>query len=286
MLHAVGLLNEGAGNLLPYLWRHYRAIKTLPDDACAEEKAELKAHLRAIAVLKNSFTRACPVWFLGPWDTVGSVGMYGMNQAFAYTYENPSVSIVRHAVSMDERRAGFRGNVFKFDDSELPSQPGRRRVMNVWFPGVHCDVGGGYPWNPDDSGLAMGAFAWMVREAKAANLEVDECKLQALLNGCPPSAVAKQHDQLTRPSGWLLKEFFPKRWTGWAILEFFPVRRFNWKTKKKNIRWPWQGFKPRTMITPLSGHYLHSSAVERMKSGYRPLCLPPEYKDGMFPIED
>lgn len=266
MLHGVGLLHRGSENLLPYVWRHYRGIKVAGTDADESERKAAADYDAATALLRRSFTRPCPVAFLGPWDTVGSVGMYGMNQAFAFTFENPSVAIVRQAVALDERRAGFRGNMFKSDATEI--SPKRPRVMNVWFPGVHSDIGGGYPWNKQDSGLAMIAFAWMVREAKAAGLKVDDAKVAALLAECPPNPMAKKHASLT--------------WPWWALMEFLPVRRFNWATRKMKIRWPWQGFKPRTMIeSPI----LHQSVKDRMAgdSNYRPPNLPPNHN---FPTED
>ena len=39
-------------------------------------------------------------------------------------------------------------------------------LEQVWFPGVHSDVGGGYP----ASGLADAAFLWMVGKAKDCGL--------------------------------------------------------------------------------------------------------------------
>jgi hypothetical protein len=43
-----------------------------------------------------------------------------------------------------------------------------------WSPGVHCDVGGGYP--EVDRGLSKFALEWMVREAELAGLLVDSYK--------------------------------------------------------------------------------------------------------------
>jgi len=43
--------------------------------------------------------------------------------------------------------------------------------MQVWFPGMHCDVGGGYP--EQETGLAKGALEWMLEEAVAADLLVE-----------------------------------------------------------------------------------------------------------------
>ena len=42
----------------------------------------------------------------------------------------------------------------------------RNRIQQVWFAGVHANVGGGYP----DDGLAYSALDWMMGEASACNL--------------------------------------------------------------------------------------------------------------------
>lgn len=252
MLHSVGLLRANAENLLPYIWRHYLGIRTDMTEASEET-------LR----LRRSFARECQVHFLGPWDTVGSVGMYNRNQSFPFTFANPSVHIVRHAVSLDERRAAFRSNVFQADMTPVSEMGGRPRVMNVWFPGVHSDVGGGYP--ECESGLAMGAFAWMVREAKQAGLSIDDSKFQRLLTACPPDHKGKKHESLAG---------------AWNLLEYIPARRFNWNTHSTG--WRYEPKKPRTMI---ESPFIHRSVRNRMHDDptYRPLNLP---KNDSFPTED
>ena len=250
MLSGVGLLRHGAENLLPYLWQTYRA---------------LPGSRAGIDLIKRSFTRPCPVTFLGPWDTVGSVGLYNWNQSFPFTYENRDVAVVRHAVSLDERRAGFRSNVVKADltPTSLPSK--KPRVMNVWFPGVHSDIGGGYKFQ--ESGLAMLAFEWMVREAKEAGLRVDETRLQQLLNECPPDPGGMMHRSLKR---------------FWWLVELLPARRYDWE-KGKSI-WRYQPNKPRLMINKPGTHWLHQSVKARMDklTDYRPKSLPENHT---FPTE-
>jgi uncharacterized protein (DUF2235 family) len=264
MLHAVGLLHDRTDNLLPYIWRIYRGIRKPPDDATSEEKAAAELHDNDVAVIRRSFTRPCRTHFLGPWDTVGSVGMYNWNQAFPYTFENESVSIVRHAVAIDERRAAFRSNVFKADPTPLPELNNRPRVMNVWFPGVHSDIGGGYPW-PKCSGLAMISFRWMVREAVATGLFVQDAKVEALLAECPPNPCGKMHESLQ---------------SGWKAIEYLPARRYDWN-KKKTV-WRYQPNKPRRMI---QSPFLHKSVLDRMNAmpDYHPPSLPQNHQ---FPTED
>ncbi len=262
MLHAVGLLYDRTENLLPYIWRTYRAIRKPPENATPEERTAAQIQEREVEVVRRSFTRPCPVHFLGPWDTVGSVGMYNWNQSFPYTFENNSVAIVRHAVALDERRAAFRSNVFKADPTPVPELHSRPRVMNVWFPGVHSDIGGGYSW-PEESGLAMISFEWMLREAQSAGLLVDEVKKQALLALCRPDPCAMMHESLK---------------DGWKIVEYLPARRYDW-AQKKTI-WRYQPNKPRRMI---ESPFLHQSVLDRIAGvpQYRP-NIPTDHQ---FPTE-
>lgn len=254
MLHSVGLLHAGSENLVPYAWAYYLAgIDARGARACQQ--------------LRQDLSRPCDVAFLGVWDTVGSVGMYNHNQAFPYTYDNPSVRRVRHAVSLDERRAAFRSNVFKPDGSA--DAQGRVRVKNVWFPGVHSDVGGGYPLA--QSGLAMVAFDWIVREARDAGMLVDDAQLEKVLKACPPDPKGPQHESLQG---------------AWKLIEYLPARRFNWDQMR--MGWRWEPFKPRSLR---EGSILHQSVLERIAAAgdYRPANLPTLQVDDLkqrFPIEE
>ena len=265
MLHGVGLLHEGSENLLPYLWQHYLTIRIPPSTASQTEKDAAAKVDETTAVMRASFTRPCPIAFLGPWDTVGSVGMYNANQAFPFTFDNPSVAMVRHAVALDERRAAFRSNVFKADGQKLPGSD-RLRVMNVWFPGVHSDIGGGYPFK--ESGLAMIPFQWMVREAKSAGLRVNGGELEELLAACPPNPTATIHESLKG---------------AWKGLEYVPARRYNWKTGKTG--WRYKPNKPRNLNVTQS--ILHQSILDRKQAiaEYKPPNLPEGDLREQFQIE-
>ena len=130
LLHMFGLIRKGNENLVPYVTNMF-----------GRGSEQVFALARRF---KPAFSRECPIHFLGLWDTVKSVGWIYDPRSLPYTTDNPSVSIVRHAVSIDERRCFFRQNLWK-------ASPGQD-VQQLWFAGVHSDVGGGYPEN--QSGLA------------------------------------------------------------------------------------------------------------------------------------
>jgi T6SS, Phospholipase effector Tle1-like, catalytic domain len=102
---------------------------------------------------------------------------------------NTNVEYVRHAISIDERRAAF-GREPIDDPIKWPE---RRRVhgdwlIQLWFAGDHDDVGGSSP--EPESRLSDIALAWMAGEAEKTGLIVDRRLLQLY-----PAANGMQHDQ-------------------------------------------------------------------------------------------
>jgi uncharacterized protein (DUF2235 family) len=207
MLHALGLLPRGGHNLVPYAMRLLEGVRkeggTEDDGGAPKRWGKLCDEFRwtfARPIPCGNDDRRFKVHFLGLWDTVSSVGWVWDPATFPHTAHNPSVEVVRHAVSVDERRWFFRQNlVMKVDGQDL---------LECWFPGVHSDVGGGY----SDSGLWQGAFDWILAEATKAGLLVDQHRLNAILSKVPQRPwLQPQHESLTPV--WWLAEFFPKlRW--------------------------------------------------------------------------
>ena len=185
MLYKVGLLSKGNEELIPFAWDIFRK----------------DSDLKLATGFRHTFARSVPIHFLGVWDTVSSVGWAWSPKHFQYTMNNPCVIIVRHAVALDERRTYFVQNLW----GEGPD------VEQVWFPGVHCDVGGGYP----DGTLSTLGLAWMTREAKAHGLRTDPVAEQVTLPGAGTPAFLAQHaigpahESLT--GWWWVGENFSKR---------------------------------------------------------------------------
>lgn len=110
------------------------------------------------------------IHFLGVWDTVGALGIPNSlgildlldrfsNFEFHDTSIGPNVLNARHAVALDEKRTPFSPTLWTTGAQ-------RSTVKQIWFPGVHCDVGGGYR----ETGLSDGALAWMMDEAAAPEI--------------------------------------------------------------------------------------------------------------------
>ena len=192
MLHIVGLLTEGNDALIPYA---IRMIKGTPID------------FGIAADFKKTFSRECKPHFIGVWDTVSSVGWLYNAVRFPFTAatRNPDLYIVRHAVAIDERRAFFRQNLFGAPHDTAQD------VKEVWFAGVHSDVGGSYP--EAESQLSQIALRWMLCESERAGLKLDPGRKADILGGKPPSVApdpATDHQHESLHGWWWIGEFWPK----------------------------------------------------------------------------
>jgi hypothetical protein len=88
-------------------------------------------------------------------------------------------------VAIDEWRTPYAE--YRFTPS-----PGRGadHLREVWFAGVHSDVGGVYP---DDHKMSDIALKWMVDEAVAADLRVDPKAYRKLLDADLGAALSADH---------------------------------------------------------------------------------------------
>ena len=129
-----------------------------------------------LASLGNYAMVDAQIKMLGVWDTVGALGipalwggidtdLYG----FLSTDLHANVLNAYHALAIDERRAQFPPTLWT-------EACGVGQVLEqVWFSGVHCDVGGGYPADPQDHGTTLSdiTLGWMASKAQALGLVLD-----------------------------------------------------------------------------------------------------------------
>jgi uncharacterized protein (DUF2235 family) len=238
MLRAVGLLRRGNEGQIPY------AIRLLKSSPFNKDLAQR---------FKETFSIECKPYFVGLWDTVSSVGWVYNAVHFPYTtaLSNQDLLLVRHAISIDERRAFFRQNSFR-----TPADP-RQDVQEVWFAGVHSDVGGSYP--EKESQLSQIALRWMVCEAELAGLMIDE-KRKAEIIVDPDPLTLNQHESLE--CAWWIAEFWPK------IIRK-EVAPHDWR-KRLRVNLGRRRFIPLDAV-------VHESVDTRLNSGrvkYKPKNLP------------
>jgi uncharacterized protein (DUF2235 family) len=202
LLYALGLLPRNNPNLVPYVIRLFGSLRGSDTDG-GSNYWKLCNQFRwtfARQVVHGDNQRHFPAHFLGVWDTVSSVGWVWDPKTYPYTRCNPGIAVVRHAVSLDERRCFFRQN--------LVEPATGQDCRELWFPGAHADVGGGYP--AVDGSLWRPAFEWMVNEGKAAGLLVDDERLVRVLRGSNATDPweGEMHESLSWK--WWPAEVFPK----------------------------------------------------------------------------
>jgi uncharacterized protein (DUF2235 family) len=107
---------------------------------------------------------------VGVFDTVGALGLPVPAThivLFAPKFHDMDlgahIDAAYHALSIDEQRYDFAPTYW----NPASVRPGQT-LEQVYFPGVHSDVGGGYD---DDRRLADITLAWMMQRAKANGLE-------------------------------------------------------------------------------------------------------------------
>jgi uncharacterized protein (DUF2235 family) len=137
--------------------------------------------------------------FLGVWDTVGAYGgpIEEITRAIDYYYwplsmpdqfMNHKITRACHALALEDERDAFQpvlwddryvrgdGKLRPVDQdwTPLPSDPDKpladidkERISQVWFVGVHTDVGGGYP----QDGLSYVSLQWMMTRAHVYGLQ-------------------------------------------------------------------------------------------------------------------
>ena len=244
LLNTVGLLRRNTENLVPYLMSMYKSV----GDTDQGNYWELTTRFRSL-FCRPTGDRLFPIHFLGVWDTVSSYG-YLFNPTFPHTAFNPSVKTVRHALSVDERRAFFRANHISLKQ--------RGDVKEYWFPGAHADVGGGYP--EADGGLWRPAFEWMLQEAINAGLKTNEDRLKRVRTRHAAPAkpyLEKSHQPLLKPCWWPF-ELYPR------LHPITYIPRFN-LFRSREIR---------------DGAKLHQSTLLRLKeSKYSPRNMSNGFKD-------
>ena len=139
-------------------------------------------------------------------------------------------------------------------------------LVELWFPGVHCDVGGGYSRlfskNPDRySDLWRLPFDWILAEAERAGLVLDTNRLHKVLEGAAEDPTGDpQHESLER--WWKLAEYCYK-----------PV----WNSQLKRREWKRGHGDPR-IIQP--GALISGAALRRIRdgNGYAPRNLSEQFR--------
>ena len=163
MVRNCGVLRRENAGRIDEAWALYRSAADKPSGV-------------ASPLFRRAYSHVPRIRFIGVWDTVGGLGIpvlgprllkpvvRWLNHRWEFhdTRLSTWVDGAFHALAIDERRAAFEPTLWH-------QQPGadRQELKQVWFSGVHCDVGGGYT----DTSLSDLALLWMVDRARQYGLE-------------------------------------------------------------------------------------------------------------------
>jgi uncharacterized protein (DUF2235 family) len=267
MLYGCGLLCRGNEGHIPYAWNIFHdAVKDKRNlmKKAPHARGEKSPHaIERNFAFAQTYSRKVTVRFMGIWDTVSSVGWIYAPVRLLDMAQNPIIQVGRHAVSIDERRAFYRDNLWGppvgIDHPEWPSelrdQGIHQDLAQVWFPGAHSDVGGSYPqW---EAAPANEALRWMIGELKNHGAELCQDRVDMVLgkpNGNhsagdiftpPPDPDHRIHDSLKGP---------------WLVLQLFPQQHYD----KEDAKIEWRVPYGRARTIP-KGAIIHGSAIRRIE---------------------
>jgi uncharacterized protein (DUF2235 family) len=150
--------------------------------------------------------KAPPVRFLGLWDCVPSFGIPGNSFNLGWHLNNVPDNVAKcfHALALDERRETFPLNRLSARVGDADQEG---RLFEVWFRGVHSDIGGGN----ENIGLSDIALRWMFRGGKRCGVSLDDTTTSAACSHCDPATPISVHDFDPIPSPWRIV-----RWNDWV----------------------------------------------------------------------
>lgn len=272
MIRAVGLMEREQVNLVDYAYKAY--LSCIPKGGAPDWTA-------ARQFQRTTRAQYVPIHFAGLWDTVSSVivpkGGWFRVENMPFTLSNELVRTWRHAVAIDERRAMF--NYDHIDPRKykpLPWLPDEgaedQDIKEVWFAGVHSDIGGGLP--EEESQLAKYPLLWITREAIASGLRAEERLVQRYVLGdnTGQGASGKTKMQYVAPS--LEPAPYNNLKGFWKVVEYLPLPlRTRHRSGKRFLFWPAHRSAPRKME---KNPMVHHSAITKRQTdpAYDPPNLP------------
>lgn len=224
--------------------------------------------------------------FIGVWDTVSAYGgpIAELTRAIdnwifrlsTPDYElNPAVKCARHALALDDERDSFHPLLWdevhedKVEAEALAKDPeAPRRMQQVWFTGMHSDVGGGY----SDESLSYVSLLWMMEQAENAGLrtlKVIKDRFVALASSAGPI-----HDSRKGVAAYY--RYQPRKIAAWL----HPV-----DDRTAGVRDPaivdTASHRQKGLLTSVR---VHESVIHRISCGtdrYAPITLPEKFE--VFP---
>ncbi len=250
----------------------------LEPQAAVEMRQEARAAAPAIQELLTEIGTSdqadtrYPVHFLGCWDTVDALGLpfeeltQVLRRLFRLRFRNallnPGVHHAVQALALDDERRTFHPRLWKSSGQSDLAQG--QTIKQVWFAGMHSDVGGGYAKDQ----LALTPLLWMLKEAKTRGLRLNEDLVEQWRKEASPWGM--MHDSRAGLSAYY--RYHPRRIDDLIRLAngrpdaFRFASFFNWFTADLS-----------TLDDPLNlPPVVHASVIDRIATGgtcYSPTAL-------------
>ena len=163
LIHLFGILPKSRPELIKHAYKIYK----IEDDKERKKRAD--------DLVDRNHNHWTKIKFLGVWDTVSALGvpiksldmLVDWFPIFRHKYHNlrlsESVEHARQALAIDDERLTFHPKIW---DKEINTE--YQTMKQVWFAGMHTDVGGGYK----EQDLSDIPLIWMVEEAKQHGLKI------------------------------------------------------------------------------------------------------------------
>ena len=154
----------------PLGWSAARA-----DEWFRETAARFVGRLGGVDVARLPRHEGVKIRFIGVYDTVGALGVplpeaALLNEPVVGFHDTTLSDVIEHAVhalAVDEKRAPFMPTLWTLGAGQALAAS--QSALQVWFPGVHSDVGGGYR----DKGIGDITWDFMMRQAARRGLVID-----------------------------------------------------------------------------------------------------------------
>lgn len=235
-IEAFGILPQSRPELIK---EAYKLYKKSPDE-----------HGKRKAAIKEFQQQHSQIWArvraIGVWDTVASLGaktklglavshiVPGLQPGFHNLDLSETVDYGFHALSVDDERSQFHPEIWEEDP----------RVTQVWFPGVHTDVGGGY----EDQALADISLKWMIDQLEPLGLLLHRDGRPAL----QPDPDGKMHNERNK---WYKRLLFRKNVRQWpsgrsdepVVHPAVVARKMNQQNEAEPEYHPWIKQRPYTV---------------------------------------
>lgn len=161
-IHLFGILPQSRSELIKRAYRIYKI------------RNRARRNQKAAEFVRRHHTMWCRIRFLGVWDTVAALGIpiKSLNilldkiPFFRHRFQDLSLSRsvehARHALAIDDERLTFHPVLWNKQLTDYQT------MKQVWFGGMHTDVGGGYP----EQNLSDIPLIWMTSEAQQHGLRL------------------------------------------------------------------------------------------------------------------